>query len=655
MNMIKLLLTTLVFFGQSPAAFAQTSPTLNQAVDSKNFVNNGGFENGIAGWKAYKDAAGATPVDGTGGSPTTTITVSTSSPISDKASGLLTHPASNAQGEGSAIDFVVDRSALAKVITIYGSYEVVSGTYSGGTSSTDSDVEVYIYDKDAAAVIQPAGYKLDGSVAGNIYTFAASFQSNITSTNYRLIFHNATTATSAFQLRYDNVRVGLQTRSQGPPLIDPVSYTPTISAGFGTSITTGFKYSREGKWLIVDGYFTAGSVAGSLASITLPPGLSIDTTVFNRGNTNAQNGHICGDFSQNSSGNSGHMVTATASDATVVYFGGILSSASAEIPQNGNSVAATGGLISLWLRVPILQWSSTVTMSDSADSRVVAFSATANGVSVGASMTNVTMASTLADTHGGFNGTTTYTIQVPGYYELSVDGVFNPVTGTGGTGFVQINKNGTIVGKQGSIALTTSGQNYQAATQSIVQCNSGDTITLQANQNAGVSVTLTSTLNIKRLSGPSQIAASESVSFRAYRGAAQTGINTNNSQVKMTYNTVSYDTHGGFNTTTNTYTVPVSGTYVCNAADQIQATNVLTSIAALHLIVNGADTLQGTFLQVSTASQVYGPSISAGPVKFLAGDALTVNLYSNANNSGSTLSSSGGATTDWFGCYRVGN
>ena len=68
-----------------------------------NFVENGFGIEDVDGWAAYADAAGATPVDGTGGSPTTTVTRTTSAPLIGDASILLTKPASDVQGEGCGI------------------------------------------------------------------------------------------------------------------------------------------------------------------------------------------------------------------------------------------------------------------------------------------------------------------------------------------------------------------------------------------------------------------------------------------------------------------------------------------------------------------------------------------------------------------------
>lgn len=51
----------------------------------RNYIRNGGAEQGRSGWTTYADVAGTSPTDGTGGSPThITLTTSSSSPISEQ-------------------------------------------------------------------------------------------------------------------------------------------------------------------------------------------------------------------------------------------------------------------------------------------------------------------------------------------------------------------------------------------------------------------------------------------------------------------------------------------------------------------------------------------------------------------------------------------
>jgi hypothetical protein len=244
--------------------------------------NNGNndFEAATTGWATYADAAGTIPVDGTGGSPShITISRTTTNPLRGLGSLLITNSGStSAQGEGVSYAFTIDRADQAKVLSIPFDYEIVSGTFSGGSSSTDSDLEVYIYDVTNAQIIQPAGYKISGAVSGVQYKQAGcTFQTASNSTSYRLIFHVPTTATSAWSLKIDNISVGPQASLYGAPVTDWKSYTPTFSAGFGTVTSINMFYRRVGDVIEVQGSFTCGTTANSVARISLPSGFSIDT------------------------------------------------------------------------------------------------------------------------------------------------------------------------------------------------------------------------------------------------------------------------------------------------------------------------------------------------------------------------------------------
>lgn len=58
------------------------------------------------------------------------------------------------------------------------------------------------------------------------------------------------------------------------------SYTPTISAGFGTAASVTFNYARIKNYLKITGGFTAGTVASSSGTITLPSGAVLDTSAL---------------------------------------------------------------------------------------------------------------------------------------------------------------------------------------------------------------------------------------------------------------------------------------------------------------------------------------------------------------------------------------
>lgn len=60
-----------------------------------------------------------------------------------------------------------------------------------------------------------------------------------------------------------------------------ISYTPTFGTGWGTTSNALFNYSRRGKFMTINGFFTTGTIISGPPSITLGGGFSIDTTYIN--------------------------------------------------------------------------------------------------------------------------------------------------------------------------------------------------------------------------------------------------------------------------------------------------------------------------------------------------------------------------------------
>ena len=155
----------------------------------------------------YADAASATPTDGTGGSPTVTTSLSSSSPLFGLQSFLLTKPASNVQGQGWAIPFNVAPSHQSGLCEVEFDTMVVSGTFSPGTSGSNGDVNVYIYDVTNSTLITPRSIKISSASTTVVNRFKCMFKTSATGSSYRLILHQATTSTNAFVLKIDNVKV----------------------------------------------------------------------------------------------------------------------------------------------------------------------------------------------------------------------------------------------------------------------------------------------------------------------------------------------------------------------------------------------------------------------------------------------------------------
>ena len=116
---------------------------------------------------------------------------------------------------------------------------------------------------------------------------------------------------------------------------------------------------RKGENLYVKGSFTSGTVAGSLATLTLPNNLTIDTTKTSITNTSGNPGPMVGNYEESTAtaNTRGVMVTATGTSTSLVYFGISESNASSAItPGNGNAVTSTGAVVTVDFVVPISGW-----------------------------------------------------------------------------------------------------------------------------------------------------------------------------------------------------------------------------------------------------------------------------------------------------------
>lgn len=137
---------------------------------------------------------------------------------------------------------------------------------------------------------------------------------------------------------------------------DWTAYTPTISAGFGTASSISFFHKRVGDTLFVRGTFTAGTVAASLATITLPGSLAIDSAKTSITNTSGNPGPSVGNYRQGAASNGGRLVTATGTSTSLIYFGDRYADTAGLTPQNGDGVTSNSGVVAVEFAVPISGW-----------------------------------------------------------------------------------------------------------------------------------------------------------------------------------------------------------------------------------------------------------------------------------------------------------
>lgn len=269
-------------------------------IGEREYITNTSIEVDASGWTAYSDVPTSIPVDCTGGSPSSTIARNTSSPITGTGDLLWTKSAANRQGEGFSTPLTIGTAdtQIPGRMTIEFDYKVSSGTFAPASLTTDSDMEVFVYDVTNAALIQPFNYKLF-STSGH---YNGSFQLSKNSSSYRLCVHTATTSASAYNFEADNLSLHppINSGSPGPGVIvasrahvstgasttssNPINFD-TIDYDYTGSITTGagtwnYKAPYSGLYVVHGaGYYGATSNDLSAYVNNVSTGYSVFTAI----------------------------------------------------------------------------------------------------------------------------------------------------------------------------------------------------------------------------------------------------------------------------------------------------------------------------------------------------------------------------------------
>lgn len=539
-----------------------------------NLITNGNADDTAASiFVPYADAAATRPVDGTGGSPTVTTSVTSTSPLNGLKSYLLTKPASNTQGQGWAVPFTVDLAYRAKSLKISADFIINSGTFvagSNGLSPTDGDLIWYIYDVTNSQLIEPSNIKMFSQDTGIADKFEATFQTSVSGSSYRLIAHCASTSALAYEIKIDNVTVSPQVAVFGTPVTDWQSWTPTGSWVTNTSYVG--RYRRVG-----DSYeyqikvSTTGAPTATTLSVNLPAGHVIDTAkLVDFGNVQRlpQSAGRIHDAGTNFFEAAVRYATTTAVNLIAFNSGGT-SLADSDINATTPMTWATGDDVNVSFSVPIVGLSSSVQMSDSADTRVVAAKAFANsGQSIPNNTSTIIDFGTVSyDSHGAITtgAAWKYRAQTAGFYNIAATVLLNAFTGWAVTEAVQLDvfKNGaydSLLYYNNNIA-SGSNINLTFAGTASVYLNVGDYVDIRLVQQSGSAISISTPnythVSVTKVNGPSAIAASEKIQFAVTSNSGQSiPASTDTTAI---CNVKEYDTHNIYNTSTGEFKFPRPG------------------------------------------------------------------------------------------------
>jgi len=577
--------------------------------NQQNYINilRSGQSVSDIGWTTYADSAGTNPVDGIGGSPSITWSQNTSSPLSGDSDLRLVKDAVNRQGNGVSIPFTIANRHLGKVLQITCDMELISGTYASG----DLRISIIQDPTGTPVVLEPVGTSLELGIANQRIREIATFQSHISITSYRLCIHVSSTSANAYTVDFANFKVWEPTQSIGSVITDWQSYTPTI-VGCGTVSTVDFRWRRAGSSMEIFGSFRTGTTTAVPIQIPLPNGLF--PNLPNSANQTRNSVGIGTRAEYSSTVNSYNVIA----DNSLNYltFGYLNAGSSSYDPLatfNCSSVFNTNDDILVRAEVPIAGWGSSVAMSsDSGDGRVISAMVTGS-LSTGANTsTNLTWSSPtiLYDTHGGFNATTGYTAPVSGYYQFT--GYFN-TDSTSGTYW-----NAWVSGSnRQSCGVSLSGFIFVSGTVLLL---AGQNLTFRPASGSVASVSSGNYFTINRVSTGSQvIATSETVACSVNKTSGTASASTR----IASWNTKDLDTHGSFDLTNGTFTVPMSGVYLINASAH---TFNFTSYNQAGFTIRSGTTVLSTSTMYFTSS--FEPEIGTSALRrFIAGDIISLYGY----------------------------
>jgi hypothetical protein len=572
-----------------------------------------------------------------------TLAATTASPLIGTYSGLLTKTGgSSAIGQGFISGpMTIDREDLAKVLYGSFSYEVVSGTVDFSGTSTQS-LEIWIYNTVSGQWFQPAGYRgmNQTSGAGKV-TF--SFQTDSTPANniYKVAIVTAQSDTNAYSVKFDDFSIGPTTLVLGAAFTDLTSYTPTFSASFGTVTGINMSWQREGDSLFVSGTFIPGTLTSATAVMSLPAGLSINTAKLSGVTTNQMVGYGSIALTIVGASKDAVVLVSPSTSLTNVYFSlnDYQSGNNALAPQSATGVFYSSTLTSISFRIPIQGWSSNVQMSNDTDTRVVDFVGSVGSGPAQVLTSNVTNVSvtTVKDSHGAWTGST-YVVPVSGDYVVAGSLATSAASQT-----PNIFKNATQVANA-SLGAAFSANFLGSGAIIIPNCVAGDILSIRSSSNGTVNQAY---ISINRLSGPSVIAATETVAAFGQNTAGQSIPNATVTTIQTP--TIRDDSHGALSTS-GTYTVPVSGRYFVSVSINFSSNG--TGARQVFVYKNGAVTGIGTTSVPSSTGNVTGCACS-GYIQALAGDTITMRAYQGSG--GALALSTATDTSNTISINRVGN
>jgi hypothetical protein len=618
------------------------NPLTEASTIATNVVNNSAQTNYIAfpvatsdptsnGWRVYADSAANLPVDGEGGSPNTTLTQNTSTPLSSTGDFRLTkNSGASRQGEGISTDFTIANRHLGKVLQISFDYELITGAL-----ATD-DLRIYIIQEPTSVnrvVIEPVSVSIQGTISGNRIRHLATFQTHISITSYRLCVHVATTTNSVQTIDFNNFRVWESVQSVGSITTDWQSYTPTIQGNSGGTLT-GFSWRRVGGNLEIQGRGQFGTTSSSEFRFSLPSGLII-SSIFNI--ANSQVGFLNTNNLQSTAFKQWVLLATSGNSYLCIGHSGDAYNFSSSVPslspQTTDNIT-TNCLFTLQASIPITGWGSSVAMSsDSGDGRVVACSYQGNPSFTTGNFFG--FPTRRFDTHNAYNTST-------GEFTVPISGLYRVSTTMGSSAAADIVYASLDGSTYAYLFQTPSSTTYVSSGSVVVEARAGQRISLVKSTSSSLySGNTQMGIYVERIAGSSQVISTVETVACSYTATSNTPSVTSSAPLILPVRI--YDTHGAYNSISGIFTAPIAGKYFINLVSAIGG--------GVNVFVYKNNNI---FSWIGRADYSYGELMVNFTIDLLAGNTMDIRTNSSgapAVFNGGTL---GNSSVTVLNIHRIG-
>jgi len=601
-----------------------------------NLIKNGHAEVNATGWVVSKNTSAASRPDSGFVTSSTNITWTRNitNPIDGQADFLYTKDAANRQGEQVYYPFTVSKKYRAKVLQVEVDYLVNSGTFVAGSSSSDSDVIIYIYDVTNGVFIEPSSIKLLSNSSTIADKFVANFQTSATGSSYRILFHQASTSASAFAVQFKDVKVAPCNYIYGTPITDWQSYTPTIT-GFGTPSNVAFSYRQVGDSYDIRGFFTSGTSTGVTASVSLPNSRTASSTKLTGAFT-----YIGGVGALSTTGDI--IIPQTIGGSSNITFGRQGASSTGLNQFNGDQVATSTQNVSFTISgIPITGLSSSSQVSDGYSPRDIVGKFTTPSGAPQTSLTTVNFGTTSFDSTASYSAGT-FTIQSSGYYKIFTNISINGATiHLGDYLEINIRRSGSVIAKTSYRAV---GNYTFSGPASVTEYfTAGQTVDVQVTTSGVTTPSWTSGENvftIEKSQAPTTMSATEVVAA-SYTTAAGQSISNSTTDI-IDFGTKDFDTHNAVTTGASwKFTAPVSGLYDISSTI-LFASSAVTQGNAIDFQVfkNGSVAKRLAYKTIETTFSNFIGQQGSAMVSLNAGDYIDIRVSFNRTGGNTNLHNS---------------